>query len=69
MPSGGRRDRGFRQFQLGKRKIRRAVHAGRSYHGVTYTEGFRQGAAYITKARVQLMRDFGMYPPRRMRFC
>lgn len=32
-----------------------------SYHGVTYTRDFGR-AAYITKARVQLMRDFGMYP-------
>ncbi len=32
-----------------------------SYHGVTYTEQFGR-AAYITKARVQLMRDFGAYP-------
>lgn len=32
-----------------------------SYHGVRYTESFGQ-AAYITKARVQLMRDFGCYP-------
>lgn len=32
-----------------------------SYHGVTYTAQFGK-AAYITKARVQLMRDFGMYP-------
>ena len=32
-----------------------------SYHGVTYTKQFGR-AAYITKARVQLMRDFGMYP-------
>lgn len=29
-----------------------------SYHGVVYTESFGN-AAYITKARVQLMRDFG----------
>ncbi len=29
-----------------------------SYHGVTYTERFGKGA-YITKATVQLMRDFG----------
>lgn len=29
-----------------------------SYHGVVYTEAFGK-AAYITKARVQLMRDFG----------
>ena len=32
-----------------------------SYHGITYTKQFGK-AAYITKARVQLMRDFGMYP-------
>lgn len=32
-----------------------------SYHGVVYTESF--GAmAYIIKARMQLMRDFGCYP-------
>jgi len=32
-----------------------------SYHGVIYTEKFGK-AAYITKARVQLMRDFGCTP-------
>ena len=32
-----------------------------SYHGIVYTEQFGK-AAYITKARVQLMRDFGAYP-------
>ena len=32
-----------------------------SYHGVVYTESFGR-AAYITKARVQLMRDFGCTP-------
>lgn len=32
-----------------------------SYHGITYTESFGK-AAYITKLRVQLIRDFGMYP-------
>lgn len=32
-----------------------------SYHGVVYTKNFGN-AAYITKARVQLMRDFGCYP-------
>ena len=32
-----------------------------SYHGVRYTEQFGK-AAYITKARVQLMRDFGCTP-------
>ena len=30
-----------------------------SYHGVTYTERFGIGGAYITKATVQLMRDLG----------
>ncbi len=32
-----------------------------SYHGTVYTESFGN-AAYITKARVQLMRDLGMTP-------
>ena len=30
-----------------------------SYHGVTYTECFGLGGAFITKATAQLMRDFG----------
>ena len=30
-----------------------------SYHGVTYTDRFGIGGAYITKATAQLMRDFG----------
>ena len=33
-----------------------------SYHGVTYTERFGLGGAFITKAVVQLMRDFGATP-------
>ncbi len=33
-----------------------------SYHGVTYTERFGRGGAYITKAVAQLMRDFGSTP-------
>ncbi|RRD94646.1 aminotransferase class I/II-fold pyridoxal phosphate-dependent enzyme [Clostridiales bacterium COT073_COT-073] len=33
-----------------------------SYHGLSYTEKFGN-MAYIVKARVQLMRDFGVYPP------
>ena len=33
-----------------------------SYHGVTYTQRFGRGGAYITKAVVQLMRDFGSVP-------
>jgi O-acetylhomoserine (thiol)-lyase len=32
-----------------------------SYHGVTYTKEFGK-AAYIVKARVQMMRDLGAYP-------
>ncbi len=32
-----------------------------SYHGVVYTKSFGK-AAYIAKARVQLMRDIGAYP-------
>lgn len=32
-----------------------------SYHGIVYTEHFKE-AAYITKARVQLMRDMGAMP-------
>ena len=32
-----------------------------SYHGITYTDTFGKGA-YITKATVQLMRDFGSIP-------
>lgn len=32
-----------------------------SYHGISYTESYGN-AAYIIKARMQLMRDFGMYP-------
>lgn len=33
-----------------------------SYHGTVYTRDFGE-AAYIVKARVQLMRDLGCYPP------
>ena len=32
-----------------------------SYHGITYTDVYGK-AAYIVKARMQLMRDFGAYP-------
>jgi O-acetylhomoserine (thiol)-lyase len=32
-----------------------------SYHGICYTETYGK-AAYIIKARMQLMRDFGAYP-------
>ena len=33
----------------------------KSYHGIIYTETYGK-AAYIVKARMQLMRDFGAYP-------
>ncbi len=33
-----------------------------SYHGVVYTKQFGLGGAYITKATMQLMRDFGAIP-------
>ena len=33
-----------------------------SYHGLVYCDSFGK-AAYITKARVQLIRDLGTYPP------
>ncbi|MDE7226301.1 MAG: PLP-dependent transferase, partial [Ruminococcus sp.] len=32
-----------------------------SYHGIVYTESYGK-SAYIVKARMQLMRDFGCYP-------
>ena len=32
-----------------------------SYHGISYTDTYGKGA-YIVKARMQLMRDFGVYP-------
>ena len=32
-----------------------------SYHGITYTDTYGE-SAYIIKARMQLMRDFGVYP-------
>ena len=38
-----------------------------SYHGVTYTERFGLGGAFITKATVQLMRDFGAIPALHLR--
>lgn len=37
------------------------VEPDESYHGVSYTEQFGR-MAYIIKARMQLMRDFGCYP-------
>ena len=42
-------------------KFPELTRADESYHGVVYTQQFGR-AAYITKARVQLMRDFGCTP-------
>lgn len=33
----------------------------RSYHGISYTGSYKE-SAYIVKARIQLMRDYGSYP-------
>ncbi len=37
------------------------VEPDESYHGISYTRAYGK-AAYIIKARMQLMRDFGVYP-------
>ena len=37
------------------------VEPDESYHGISYTKTYGK-AAYIIKARMQLMRDFGVYP-------
>jgi len=42
-------------------KFKEFTEPDESYHGVVYTEQFGK-AAYIAKARVQLMRDLGAYP-------
>lgn len=43
-------------------KFRDLVEPDESYHGVVYTRDFGK-AAYITKARCQLVRDLGVCPP------
>lgn len=42
-------------------KFKEFTEPDESYHGIVYAEQFGK-AAYITKARVQLMRDLGVYP-------
>lgn len=42
-------------------KFKEFTEPDESYHGIVYSEQFGK-AAYITKARVQLMRDLGVYP-------
>jgi len=49
------------KFDWANGKFPEFTEADSSYHGVTYAEDFGP-AAYIVKARVQLMRDLGVYP-------
>ncbi|QQK06988.1 O-acetylhomoserine aminocarboxypropyltransferase/cysteine synthase family protein [Miniphocaeibacter halophilus] len=42
-------------------KFPELVEPDESYHGISYVENYGK-AAYIVKARMQLMRDFGCYP-------
>ena len=61
----GRRHRGQRQLRLDEAhadKFPGLCTPDESYHGVTYTERFGLGGAFITKATAQLMRDFGAIP-------
>lgn len=48
-------------FDWNNGKFPELVEPDESYHGFVYTEKFGK-AAYIGKARMQLMRDFGAYP-------
>ncbi|MBP5207165.1 MAG: aminotransferase class I/II-fold pyridoxal phosphate-dependent enzyme [Clostridia bacterium] len=48
-------------FNWDNGKFPELVEPDESYHGFVYTEKFGK-AAYIGKARMQLMRDFGAYP-------
>lgn len=48
-------------FDWGNGKFPSLSTPDESYHGITYTESFGK-AAYIVKARVQLMRDLGFTP-------
>jgi len=50
------------KFDWNNGKFPELTEPDNSYHGVVYTRDFGK-AAYITKARVQLMRDLGAYPP------
>lgn len=49
------------KFDWGNGKFPEFTEPDESYHGVAYTRDFGE-AAYIVKARMQLMRDFGAYP-------
>ena len=49
------------KFDWTNGKFPSLVEPDESYHGISYVENYKE-AAYITKARMQLMRDFGAYP-------
>ncbi|MBP1925602.1 O-acetylhomoserine (thiol)-lyase [Sedimentibacter acidaminivorans] len=48
-------------FNWGNGKFKEFTEPDESYHGVIYCDTFKN-AAYIAKARVQMMRDIGAYP-------
>ena len=48
-------------FDWNNGKFPELVEPDESYHGISYTKNYGK-AAYIVKARMQLMRDFGCYP-------
>lgn len=49
------------KFDWTNGKFASLVEPDESYHGISYVETYKK-AAYIVKARMQLMRDFGAYP-------
>lgn len=49
------------KFDWTNGKFASLVEPDESYHGISYVETYKR-AAYIVKARMQLMRDFGAYP-------
>ncbi|MDL2310763.1 O-acetylhomoserine aminocarboxypropyltransferase/cysteine synthase [Peptostreptococcaceae bacterium OttesenSCG-928-C18] len=49
------------KFNWNNGKFPELVEPDESYHGISYTKTYGK-AAYIIKARMQLMRDFGVYP-------
>lgn len=49
------------KFDWTSGKFPELVEPDESYHGISYVETYGK-AAYIIKARMQLMRDFGVYP-------
>lgn len=49
------------KFDWNNGKFPGLTEADESYHGISYTETYGM-KAYIVKARMQLMRDFGVYP-------